>query len=116
MPASKRGEASLAETTAPALNEVRLRGRLSVDPVIRVLPSGDEIVALRLVVARGDGRSDALDATAWTAGLRRRVGTWVAGDVVEVEGAVRRRFWRTPQGPASRWEIEVSGGRRVQRA
>jgi single-strand DNA-binding protein len=98
------------------LNEVRLRGRVSADPVVRVLPSGDEIVTLRVVVGRPDGRSDALEATAWTAGLRRRLVAWKAGDVVEIEGALRRRFWRTPQGAASRWDIEINAGRRVQRA
>ena len=98
------------------LNEVRLRGRVSSDPVVRVLPCGDEIVTLRVVVGRPDGRSDALEATAWTAGLRRRLMAWNAGDIVEIEGAVRRRFWRTPQGAASRWDIEINAGRRVQRA
>lgn len=111
-----RSSAATDEVAVESLNDVQLRGRLSIDPVRRVLPSGDEIVALRLLVARPDGRSDSLDATAWTAQLRRRVRAWSAGDVVEVEGAVRRRFWRTPGGPASRWDIEISGGRRLRRA
>jgi single-strand DNA-binding protein len=106
----------LDDALEPPVNHVVLRGRVSVDPVVRVLPSGDEIVSVRLVVPRGDGRSDALDASAWSARLRRSAASWKAGDVVEIEGAVRRRFWRTPQGAASRWEIEASSGRRVHRA
>lgn len=108
--------ASATDEVAPPLNEVRLRGRVSTEPVTRILPSGDEIVTMRIVVSRPDGRSDALDATAWTAALRRRFLAWNGGDIVEIEGALRRRFWRTPQGAASRWDIEVSAGRRLQRA
>ena len=108
--------AALQDEGEEQINEIRLRGRVSADPVVRVLPSGDEIVTMRLVVGRPDGRSDALEATAWTAGLRRRLLAWHAGDIVEIEGALRRRFWRTPQGAASRWDIEVSAGRRLQRA
>jgi len=35
-----------------AVNEVRLRGRLAVEPEARALPSGDVVVACRLVVDR----------------------------------------------------------------
>jgi single-strand DNA-binding protein len=34
--------------------------------------------------------------------------------VVEVSGSLRRRFWRTPAGPASRYEVEVNAIRRVR--
>ena len=39
----------------PPLNEVRLGGRLAAEPVAVVLPSGDELVTLRLVVPRTAG-------------------------------------------------------------
>ena len=35
---------------------------------------------------------------------------WQPGDVVEVEGAIRRRFFRAGGGAASRVEVEVSSG------
>jgi len=33
--------------------------------------------------------------------VRRSALRWVQGDVVEVTGALRRRFWRTPAGTAA---------------
>jgi single-strand DNA-binding protein len=102
-------------------NEVLLVGRLSAMPETRVLPSGDEITTWRLVVAREeatDGRpgQDTLDCTAWTARARKAAAAWDVGDVVEVEGALRRRFWKTPASLASRCEIEVSRVRRLAKA
>src|SRR6478735_8879178 len=104
---------------AQGANEVRLLGRLSADPEERTLPSGDVIWTFRVIVPRPERdariRVDALDCTAWTARSRRSVATWHADDVVEVEGAVRRRFFRAGGGAASRVEIEVSRARLVRR-
>lgn len=106
------------------LNEVRLRGRVAADPEERVLPSGDALCSVRLVVARdpsgarrGGGRasSDWVVCTAWTPGLRRTLGRWREGDVVAVEGALRRRHYRVGAGATSVVEIEVTGARRVRR-
>jgi single-strand DNA-binding protein len=101
-------------------NEVLLVGRLSAAPEVRVLPSGDEITTWRLIVAREGAeerpRQDTLDCTAWTARTRKTASSWQAGDVVEIEGALRRRFWKTPGSLASRCEIEVSRARRVSRS
>jgi single-strand DNA-binding protein len=44
-------------TTVPAVNEVRLVGRLSRSPESRQLPSGDEVIQLRLVVRRAPERA-----------------------------------------------------------
>jgi single-strand DNA-binding protein len=44
------------------------------------------------------------------------VNRWAAGDVVEVEGALRRRFFRGGPGMATRLEVEVLAGRLVSRA
>lgn len=110
-------------------NEVSVRGRLAAPAESRQLPSGDEVVTWRVIVARdpgsspprGDGRPgpsvDTLDCTAWRAGVRRRALTWAPGDVVEVEGAVHRRFYRTGGGQTvSRHEIVARHVRRVRRA
>lgn len=103
-----------------AVNEVRLVGRLAADPVEVTLPSGDQLVTFRVTVDRVGGstrqRVDALECSAWTGRLRRAVVRWRPGDVVEVEGAVRRRFFRTAAGTGSRVEIEVAGGRLIRRA
>lgn len=101
---------------AGALNEVRLVGRVSADPIARTLPSGDRLVTFRLIVDRpAGGRStqtiDALECSAWAARVQRSVLRWQPGDVVEVSGAIRRRFFRGAGGAASRVEVEVSSAK-----
>lgn len=94
-----------------AVNEVRLAGRISAGPEERVLPSGDILWTFRLVVPRPAGRSasrqsvDALECAVWGGRVRRSVSSWRQGDVVEVSGAIRRRFFRTAAGAASRVEV-----------
>ncbi|GAA1774995.1 hypothetical protein GCM10009795_021320 [Nocardioides hankookensis] len=116
MPAQQKNEAAIDA----AVNEVRLVGRVSQAPEERVLPSGDVLWTFRVVVQRAgaSGRTsvDALECAAWSARARRSVASWQAGDVVEVSGAMRRRFFRTGGGAASRVEVEVSRGRLVRRA
>ncbi len=106
------------------LNQVVLVGRLGAAAATRTLPSGDTLSQFRLIVPRPPERArqsrvavDTLDCAAWTSRLRRQVSAWGAGDLVEVTGALRRRFWRSPAGgPASRYEVEVSTVRRLRRA
>lgn len=111
--------------SGPARNEVLLVGRLAAVPQERELPSGDHLVTLRLVVDRPvprrppPGRAvsvDTLDCAAWTAATRRTARGLQAGDVVEVQGALRRRFWRVGAGAVSRTEVEVTALRRLARA
>jgi single-strand DNA-binding protein len=107
-------------------NEVLLVGRLSAPPEERSLPSGDVLVSFRVVVDRppirrrsAPGRTttvDALECVVWTGPLRRAALGWRPGDVLELEGALRRRFWRVPTGASSRYEVEVSRARRVSKA
>jgi single-strand DNA-binding protein len=110
----------------PPRNEVALVGRLAAAPEERTLPSGDALVVFRLVVDRPPGarrtragrRSptvDTIDCAVSTAALRRKVLGWSAGDVLELGGALRRRFWRGVHGPASRCEVEVREARRLVR-
>lgn len=94
------------------LNEVRLRGRWT-GASERQLPSGDEVVTARLVVPRPGAGVDTIDCALWTGVLRRRAMKVVDGATVEIDGSLRRRFWRTPTGAASRYEVEVSALRRV---
>jgi len=130
-PAGVRSQpASDGADQASHRNEVVLVGRLAAAPQVRTLPSGDVLATFRLVVARppvSRGRSarvpssrpvavDALDCVSWRASVRRTVTGWVPGDVVEVTGSLRRRFWRAGAGTASRCEVEVAGARRLRRA
>jgi single-strand DNA-binding protein len=106
-----------------AVNEVRLVGRVSTAPTSRELPSGDRVTLLRVVVDRPAAARrprapsvDTVECALWTAALRRRAERLPPGAQVEVQGALRRRFWRTPGGPASRYEVEVSALRRLPAA
>lgn len=107
---------------APAVNEVRLVGRVSVDPEERVMPSGDALWSVRLVVRREPGEAksrqsvDTIDCAVWRPRLQKSVAGWRTGDMVEVQGALRRRFFRSATGAASRVEVEVSRGRIIRRS
>jgi single-strand DNA-binding protein len=99
---------------------VELVGRLSGDPQERELPSGDRLVTFRLVVhravqpkCRGQEQAavDTIDCVAWAARVRRSALSWPDGCTLEVSGALRRRFRRTPAGPTSRVEVEVQRAR-----
>lgn len=92
----------------PPDNEVRLRGRVSGSPETRDLPSGDELVSLRIVVPRSAAarkRSrvgiDTIELTAWSSTLRRKAARLTDGDVVEITGELRRRFVRGGAGVMS---------------
>jgi single-strand DNA-binding protein len=106
------------------VNDVLLRGRLGAAAEQRELPSGDEVVTFRLVVARppralrsaSSARVDTLDCVVFASAVRRRSLTWAAGDVLEVRGSLRRRFFRTGGGSASRYEVEIVSATRVARA
>lgn len=86
------------------------------------MPSGDTLWSFRVVVPRPEERTrsrhqvDVVDCCVWAGRVRRSVASWRVDDVVEVRGAVRRRFFRTAQGVASRFEVEVSAGRLIRRA
>jgi single-strand DNA-binding protein len=60
--------------------------------------------------------ADWVDCSAWGRKVRRTTSGWRAGDLVEVEGALRRRFYRGASGTATRLEVEVLSGRLVSRA
>jgi single-strand DNA-binding protein len=100
-------------------NRVSVTGRISGVGTSRTLPSGDEMVTWRMVVDRPATRSqgaafDVVDCVGWAARIRRSALGWAVGDVVAIDGALRRRFWRSPGGGLqSRCEIEVRAAKRV---
>jgi single-strand DNA-binding protein len=47
--------------------------------------------------------------------VQRYATAWTADDVVEVEGSLQRRFWRTPTGTAVAYEVNCRRGRKVAR-
>ena len=113
---------------AAVRNDVVLWGRLSADAEERELPSGDLIVTLRVVVPRRVGPPrprattasgprrpsvDTIDVVCWTAATRRAALRLAAGEAIEVEGSLRRRFFGAPVGRQSRYEVEAGVVRRL---
>lgn len=102
----------MKQSTDPpgADNHVFLRGRLAAEPTVRELPSGDVLTVFRLTVARPPGaraRVDSIECSTARARARRTLERARPGDQVEVTGALHRRFWRSPTGPASRYAVEA---------
>jgi single-strand DNA-binding protein len=97
-------------------NEILIAGRLAAPAMTKLLPSGDEIVSWRLIVDREGGEGarkvDVVDCTAFRSRVRRQALAWSEGEVIEVAGALRRRFWRGTAGLQSKCEVEVETARR----
>jgi single-strand DNA-binding protein len=108
-----------AITRTQSCNEVTLVGRVSAPPEERELPSGDRLVTLRVIVDRpppkGETRRavDVFDVACWTGRTRRTASGLSPDDGVRVEGALRRRFFATAGGRASRYEVEATRLRRL---
>lgn len=86
-----------------SMNIVVIEGSLSRPPAERELPSGDRLVAYEVTVRSAGQPAESvpvvwLEAPGSAADL-------AAGEVVVVVGRVRRRFFRTPAGTASRTEV-----------
>ncbi|WP_034383885.1 single-stranded DNA-binding protein [Herbidospora cretacea] len=104
--------------SAPAHhNEVILVGRLSKAPEARRLPSGTELIQWRLAVRRPTpdnekGRADAIECVTYDPIVRESLTDLTIDDVIEVQGALRRRWWRG----GSAFEVEARSVRLAHRA
>ena len=89
-------------------NEVILLGRVSSIQGERELPSGDKVSEFRIVVSRGSRKTqiDVIDIAVWKAPLRKRLNSLAVDNWVQVEGALRRRFWQGANGVSNRWQVE----------
>ena len=86
---------------------------------MRALPSGDEILTFNLVVDRPKGhprtvRVDTIPCQSIKAAVKRRLESLEAGELIEAEGRLVRRFWRSGAGLASAMEVEVETLRRLR--
>ena len=92
-----------------SLNDLLLRGRVSAPATVKELPSGDKVVEFRLIVSRIDRDGvDTLDIAAWSGKTRKTALSLKSEEWVEVSGSIHRRFWQSPSGLASRWQIEAA--------
>jgi single-strand DNA-binding protein len=96
------------------LNKVSLVGRLSGEAKEKILPSGSKVVEFRLIIEREKDLSgskqlvDTIDIATWSAVGRKSALKLDENAWISVSGAIRRRFWQSPTGLASRWQVEAS--------
>ena len=91
-----------------SLNDVLLRGRVSAVASTKELPSGDKVVEFRLIVTRTEREGvDTLYIAAWSAKMRKLALYLKPDEWIEISGSIHRRFWQSPAGVASRWQIEA---------
>lgn len=92
-----------------SLNDLMLRGRVSATATSKELPSGDKVVEFRLIVARGERSGvDTLDIGAWSSKSRKFALSLKPDEWIEIQGSIHRRFWQSPGGLASRWQVEAA--------
>lgn len=98
----------------PYINDVSLVGRLSDIPLVKTLPSGDLIMVWRLIVDRPAAECrtprrvvDTINCVTFDSRLFGPAGEWRPDQLLEIHGALRRRFW--PGG--SRCEVVVDQAR-----
>lgn len=96
---------------AGPINHIVVQGRVTGLDDERVLPSGDLVRAFRVAVRRpqradGPARSDAINCAAWSADARAVAAGLRTGDVVRVDGALRRSFFGRAGVPQNFYEVE----------
>ena len=96
-----------------SLNDVVLRGWVTTVASERELPSGDQIVQFRIAITRPEGGVDTIDLESWSAKSRRTALSLKDGEWVEIQGSIRRRFWKSGQGLESRWQVVTSDIKRL---
>ena len=96
-----------------SLNDVALRGWVTTIATERELPSGDIVVQFRIAITRPEGGVDTIDLESWSAKTRRIALSLKDGEWVEIQGSIRRRFWKSGQGLASRWQVVTAEIKRI---
>jgi single-strand DNA-binding protein len=107
-------------TEIPHRNRIDLVGRVTAEPARRELSAGRRLVSWRLAMTRcadeqrGGTEVDAVNCVSFDPQIHSGVQGWSIGDVVHVQGALRRRLWRTSAGTASFFEVEAQQVRRLE--
>ncbi len=104
--------AALTQEFANWENAVTLVARVTTEAEQFELPSGDTLMKFRVVVPRHKpvtkATVDTIDCVAFKPVVKRKSANLEIGDIVDISGAIRRRFWKAGAGVASRVEGEVS--------
>ncbi|WP_157036249.1 single-stranded DNA-binding protein [Streptomonospora alba] len=119
--ASARGSAGGNDREPGHRNEVVVAGRITAEPYVRELASGDRLTTWRVSIARAPAQqrpnqsADPITCVSFQKAIEERTREWRLGDVVQISGVLRRRFWRSPKGAASVVEIEARTVQRISR-
>src|SRR5438309_10566167 len=97
-----------------AVNVVVLAGRLSDEPEVKVMPSGDQVTRFRLHVPEAGRRVLPLPVSAWDRLARNGCERLVRGDAVLVRGHLVRRFFRDGGGGRSVTEVVATEVRKLE--
>lgn len=98
-------EQAIEEEPDFSLNDVALRGWVTTIATERELPSGDLVAQFRIAITRPEGGVDTIDIESWSGKTRRTALSLKDGEWVEISGSIRRRFWKSQQGLASKWQV-----------
>nr|WP_236700323.1 single-stranded DNA-binding protein [Allosalinactinospora lopnorensis] len=96
-----------------------MAGRVTAEPAVRELPSGDHLVTWRISVTRPPAEqrpnqpADPITCVSFHPSIEETTRGWRIGDVVEISGSLRRRFWRSQNGSSSVIEVEARKAHRV---
>ena len=100
------------------VNVVVLAGTVAGEPVVRRLPSGDEVTELRVSVPEPGRRALPLPVAVWHRDLDEEMVATASGlhrgDDVLICGQLVRRFYRSGAGARSLTEVVASGVKRLQ--
>jgi len=96
------------------VNVVVLAGRLSDQPEVKELPSGDRVTRFRLQVPEAGKRVLPLPVSAWDKLARKGCERLGKGDAVLVRGDFVRRFFRDGGGGRSVTEVVATEVKKLE--
>ena len=96
------------------VNVVVLAGRLSDQPEVKELPSGDRVTRFRLQVPEAGKRVLPLPVSAWDKLARKGCERLGKGDAVLVRGHLVRRFFRDGGGGRSVTEVVATEVKKLE--
>jgi single-strand DNA-binding protein len=97
-----------------AVNVVVLAGRLSDEPEVKEMPSGDKVTRFRLHVPEAGRRVLPLPVSAWDRVPRKACEPLLKGDAVLVRGPLIRRFFRDGGGGRSVTEVVATEVKKLE--
>jgi single-strand DNA-binding protein len=97
------------------VNVVVLAGTIAAEPIVREMPSGDQVTELRVAVPEPGKRLLPLPVAAWHATVGKRALKGIAkGDEVLIHGQLARRFYRSGAGARSLTEVVATGIKKLE--